>query len=61
MAKNSNNTTNWRLEGDYFEGCNCKSICSCVFMMDPTEGECKVAIAWHVEKGNFGEILALII
>jgi hypothetical protein len=59
MAKNSNNATNWRLEGDYFEGCNCKSICSCVFMMDPTEGECKVIVAWHVEKGNFGGAISL--
>jgi hypothetical protein len=33
------NGTNWRLEGDYFDGCNCKSICPCVFMLDPTEGE----------------------
>ena len=42
MAKNSNNGTTWRLEGDYFEGCNCKSICLCLCKIDPTEGECKV-------------------
>jgi len=50
MAKNSNNGTTWRLEGDYFEGCNCKSICPCLFKLDPTEGECKVVVAWHIEK-----------
>jgi hypothetical protein len=22
----------WKLEGDYFEGCNCKLICPCIFM-----------------------------
>ena len=22
-------------------------------MLDPTEGECKAAIAWHMEKGHF--------
>jgi hypothetical protein len=45
--------TDWRLEGDYFDGCNCKSICPCIFALDPTEGDCKGLAAWHVEKGHF--------
>jgi hypothetical protein len=49
------NGTNWRLEGDYFDGCNCKSICPCVFMLDPTEGDCKAVGAWHIEKGHFSD------
>jgi hypothetical protein len=60
MAKNNNsNSPNWRLEGDYFEGCNCKSICPCLFKLDPTEGECKVVVAWHVEKGHFDDDISL--
>jgi hypothetical protein len=55
----NNNGTNWRLEGDYFEGCNCKSICPCLFKLDPTEGECKVVVAWHVEKGHFDDDISL--
>ena len=43
----------WRLEGDYFDGCNCKSICPCIFGLDPTEGDCKGLVAWHIEKGHF--------
>ena len=43
----------WRLEGDYFDGCNCKSICPCIFGLDPTEGDCKGLAAWHIEKGHF--------
>jgi hypothetical protein len=43
----------WKLEGDYFDGCNCKSICPCVFALDPTEGDCKGLAAWHIEKGLF--------
>ena len=43
----------WKLEGDYFDGCNCKSICPCVFALDPTEGDCKGLAAWHIEKGHF--------
>jgi hypothetical protein len=47
------NHPDWRLEGDYFDGCNCKSICPCVFSLDPTEGECKGLAAWHIERGHF--------
>jgi hypothetical protein len=43
----------WKLEGDYFDGCNCKSICPCIFALDPTEGDCKGLAAWHIEKGHF--------
>ena len=45
MTRTSNNGFNWKLEGDYFEGCNCKSICPCIFKLDSTEGECKVVVA----------------
>jgi hypothetical protein len=44
-----NGSTNWRLKGDYFDGCNCKSICPCVFMLDSTEGDCKAVGAWLVQ------------
>ena len=43
----------WKIEGDYFDGCNCKSICPCIFALDPTEGDCKGLAAWHIEKGHF--------
>jgi hypothetical protein len=52
MKKNEN-SPDWRLEGDYFDGCNCKSICPCIFALDPTEGDCKGLAAWHIEKGHF--------
>lgn len=43
----------WKIEGDYFEGCNCDVICPCIFMADPDEGFCDVIPAWN---GNFGNI-----
>lgn len=52
-------SSNWSLEGDYYEGCNCKSICPCLFKLDPTEGECKVVVAWHVERGYFSGDISL--
>jgi len=45
--------TSWKVEGDYFEACNCESICPCIFLNDPSHGDCKLAIAWHIERGHF--------
>ena len=43
----------WKIEGDYFEGCNCDSICPCIFKADPDEGYCNVTPAWHIQKGIY--------
>ena len=48
------NSSDWSLEGDYFEGCNCNTICPCIFLQDPDEGHCNLTIAWHIEKGHYG-------
>jgi hypothetical protein len=47
-------TISWKVEGDYFEGCNCQSICPCIFLANPSEGDCKLTIGWHIQKGHFG-------
>ena len=44
----------WKLDGGYFEACNCNSACPCVFLSPPTEGECTVLVAWHIDTGHFG-------
>jgi len=44
----------WKVEGDYFEACNCESTCPCIFLADPSQGDCELTIAWHVEKGHYG-------
>jgi hypothetical protein len=44
---------NWKLEGDYFEACNCDTVCPCVFLGNPDQGECDLTVAWHIEKGQF--------
>ncbi|MEH6543893.1 MAG: DUF1326 domain-containing protein [Porticoccaceae bacterium] len=49
-------TTNWQLEGQYFEACNCDVACPCVFLSAPTMGECKVLIGWHINTGAYGDI-----
>jgi hypothetical protein len=52
----SNNSHDWKLEGDYFEGCNCDSICPCIFLLDPDKGYCNLTVAWHIEKGHYDSI-----
>jgi len=46
----------WNLKGTYFETCNCDVACPCVFLSPPTEGECRVLVAWHVDQGKDGEV-----
>ena len=54
--------TNWRLSGDYFENCNCSIVCPCLISTAPpltsrpTEGYCDVALAFHIDKGNYGRL-----
>ena len=46
----------WKLNGTYFETCNCEAACPCVVLNKPTTGECTVLVAWHIDKGNFGAV-----
>ena len=45
----------WSLTGNYFEACNCNVACPCVFTSAPTEGKCTVLLAWHVDRGKYGD------
>jgi hypothetical protein len=49
-------STEWKLDGTYFETCNCDLACPCVFLSAPTTGECTVLIAWHINQGSFGDV-----
>ena len=46
----------WQLKGTYFETCNCTVACPCVFLSAPSEGECRVLVAWHVDEGKDDEV-----
>ena len=45
----------WQAKGDYFETCNCQTLCPCIFLSPPTEGNCTVLVGWHIESGKFGD------
>ena len=44
-------TKKWHIKGSYFETCNCAAACPCVWLQAPTEGDCKLLVAWHIENG----------
>lgn len=52
----------WAIEGDYFENCNCDVVCPCLFSAaepmtaTPTQGACEVMIAFHVDRGSYGDV-----
>ena len=46
----------WSLKGTYFESCNCDVACPCIFLSDPTDGECTVLVGWHIDEGNDGDV-----
>ena len=54
--------TKWQLTGDYFENCNCDVVCPCLVSSSPpltakpTQGECDVAIAFHIDRGSYGQV-----
>lgn len=45
----------WSVEGEYMETCNCAFVCPCItsnLAAQPTEGDCKAAIALRIDKGQ---------
>jgi hypothetical protein len=55
----SGSTESWKIEGDYFESCNCTVLCPCLLshaQANPTEGNCDVVLAVHIKKGRYGEV-----
>jgi hypothetical protein len=42
----------YRVEGDYFEACNCDVSCPCIFLGPATEDRCLLFLAWRVTSGE---------
>jgi hypothetical protein len=55
----SQSSQGWRIEGEYFESCNCTVLCPCLLshaQAEPTEKHCDVVLATHINKGAFGDL-----
>jgi len=45
----------WRLEGTYFENCNCDMVCPCgtsALMMPADNDRCRVVLVFHIDSGE---------
>ncbi len=55
-------TPAWSLRGEFFENCNCRVTCPCLFSpgaplsATPTEGTCEAGFAFHLDEGTFGDV-----
>jgi hypothetical protein len=52
---NTKNVPNWKVSGDWFDVCKCNMPCPCEFAQAPTYDECDGILAYHINKGNYGE------
>jgi len=46
--------SSWQITGQYMETCNCTLLCPCIssnLTARPTEGDCKAAVALHIDSG----------
>jgi hypothetical protein len=48
--------SDWSLQGNYFESCNCDLVCPCIFLRPPTQGFCEALVGWHVKNGHMGDV-----
>jgi len=53
--------TNWFVEGEYLESCNCDAVCPCRMSAGnlggrSTYGECFGLLSWHVQSGHAGAV-----
>ena len=55
ISMGDENVSDWKIEGEYMETCNCDFLCPCItsnLTATPTEGDCKAAIAMKIAKGE---------
>ena len=52
-------TPSWQVTGQYYETCSCDFVCPCVpgqLAAKPTQGFCTFAMAFQIERGNYGTV-----
>lgn len=45
----------WSIEGPHVVNCNCAFGCPCQYAALPTDGTCRAAVAWRIDRGHFGD------
>jgi hypothetical protein len=52
-------TTSWQVSGQYYETCSCDFVCPCILgqmAVKPSKGSCTFAMAFQIDRGNFGAV-----
>ena len=47
---------NYHVRLHQFEGCECDSICPCIFSKDTTHGDCRGLMVWSIQEGQSGGV-----
>lgn len=51
--------TAWQVSGQYYETCSCDFVCPCLpgqMAVKPSQGSCTFAMAFQIERGQFGAV-----
>jgi hypothetical protein len=48
--------TEWMIRGSEIAACNCDFSCPCQFNALPTNGDCRAAVAVHIDEGFYGDV-----
>src|SRR5688572_23854886 len=49
----------WKVSGQYYETCSCDYVCPCILgqmAVPPTQGTCTFAMAFQIERGEYGTV-----
>lgn len=52
-------TPAWKVNGQYYETCNCDFVCPCVpgqLAVSPSKGSCTFAMAFQIDRGRYGSV-----
>ena len=52
-------TPSWKVSGQYYETCSCDFVCQCLpgqMAVAPTKGSCTFAMAFQIDRGNYGGV-----
>ena len=52
-------TPAWKVNGQYYETCNCDFVCPCLpgqMAVRPTKGSCTFAMAFQIDRGSYGNV-----
>jgi hypothetical protein len=46
----------WSIKGQWFDVCRCAIPCPCSWAQPPDDGFCEGILAWHIQKGLYGNV-----